>query len=140
MRKFRSDHWLLPAPRRTSSGSRAQSRGSGQRAKNARAACRKEQFAGPRAVAEATYACSRLGASGTQALAVAGGIVGGAQMNGCQMDVGHRGIDVIVAHQRLEHGKVHSGFGQGSAEGMAECMRMAGWHTGASAVVAENST
>src|SRR5580765_4235364 len=137
MRKFKSDHWLPPVARRTSNGSRAQSCGSGHRARKARAPCRKERLARPRAISEATYACSRLGASGTRALAVAGGIVSCAQVGWCQMNVRHRRIDVIVAHQRLEDGEVHSGLGQGSTESVPQCVRMASWHTGPRAVIAE---
>ena len=61
-------------------------------------------------------------------------------MNGREMDVGDRRVDVIVTHQCLENSEIHAGFGQRGTEGVAECMWMASSHTGASAMVAEDGT
>ena len=44
------------------------------------------------------------------ALALAGSIVGGADVRRGQVDVGGGRIDVVVAHQRLHHGQVDVGL------------------------------
>jgi DNA-binding CsgD family transcriptional regulator len=36
--------------------------------------------------------------------------------------IGRRGVHVIVSHQRLQHRQVNPGLGQGSAEGMPQCV------------------
>ena len=48
------------------------------------------------------------------------------------MDIGGRGIDVVMAHQRLDHRQVDPGLGQRGAERMPQRMRMPGRDTGTS--------
>ena len=55
------------------------------------------------------------------------------------MDVGRGGVDVVMAHERLDHGQVDARLGQGCAEAVPEGMGVPSGDPGFGAVVAENS-
>ena len=55
-----------------------------------------------------------------------------------EMDVGGGGVDVVVAHQRLQHRQVHAGLGQRGAEGVPQRVRMTRRHPGLVPVIAED--
>lgn len=55
-----------------------------------------------------------------------------------EMDIGQRGVDVIVPHQRLQHRQIDPRLGQRGAERVPQRMRIAGRHPGPHAVIAEH--
>ncbi len=59
-------------------------------------------------------------------------------MRRCEMDIGGRGIDMVVTHQRLQHRQVHPGLGQGGAERVPQRVRMTGRHPGDRPVIAKH--
>src|ERR1039458_4429298 len=88
--------------RRCSRLSRANAPGSGQRQRNCRAAARASVPLRPPVSRWAAKAASSSAGSGLLgALASAGSIVGGTEVDGGEMDIGRRRVDVFVSHERL---------------------------------------
>ncbi len=54
------------------------------------------------------------------------------------MDVGRGGVDVVMAHERLDHGEVDARLGQRGAEAVAQRMGVPGGDAGLGTVVAEH--
>src|SRR5450759_3291275 len=121
--------------RRTSSGSAAHAVSVGQRRWN-RSAARTCWALRPRALTWAAKAAATPASAG--ALAGAGSIELGAHVRGGEVDVSGDGIDVLVAHQRLDDGKVDAGLGQRGAEGVAQRVGVSGRDPGSFPVIAED--
>src|SRR5450756_60309 len=102
--------------RRTSSGSAAHAVSVGQRRWN-RSAARTCWALRPRALTWAAKAAATPASAG--ALAGAGSIELGAHVRGGEVDVSGDGVDVLVAHQRLDDGKVDAGLGQRGTEAVS---------------------
>src|SRR5674536_266300 len=117
--------------RRTSSGSAAHAVSVGQRRWN-RSAARTCWALRPRALTWAAKAAATPASAG--GLAGAGSIELGAHVRGGEVDVSGDGVDVLVAHQRLDDGKVDAGLGQRGAEGYLPWILKFPWHCRVSTV------
>src|SRR5450756_1421000 len=121
--------------RRTSSGSAAHAVSVGQRRWN-RSAARTCWALRPRALTWAAKAAATPASAG--GLAGAGSIELGAHVRGGEVDVSGDGVDVLVAHQRLDDGKVDAGLGQRGTEGVAQRVGVSGRDPGSFPVIAED--
>lgn len=132
------------ARRRTASGSAAHAIASGQRAKN-RSACWRYCASTTRPVCATWARYASINARGVtgadgggSVLASASGIVGSAHVRGSEMDIGQRGVDMVMAQQRLHDGQVDAGLGQRGAKGVTQRVRVARRHPAAGAVITKH--